>query len=657
MPTTANEAAPATPSALPGPENSVDAAHSARRTDAVGAEIAVTIHASRYSSNRGTTNKNLPPVHEETRTVIIFPTGAVVRLSASVTTGELVVLTNQQTGDDVICRVANVKAQTGSQNYVNLEFTQRAPSFWGDAIQSGRANRSDSAKVAVPATVIPQMAPPENNRVQPEHVAAAQPAKREPISVPSAELMSAVQAVTDLLNSVPGPTRAPSRLETSAAQLPTVFEEEGSEQEASEREDSGEEPLFDEEPEEEVLFDAEHEPEIAPAPATMLATAPSKIMVANDVQPQLQPQAQLQVVPAMVVKAPAVTPSLPAPILTIADLKIADLKTNSTLEAASRALTKATPDSNPKAERLQGIGTIGDSSDNAKPGTPFGSAGELSFSKAMQNDAQEWAKPSALPSQLDKKAPSSKKILLIAAAAIVLLILGGAGGAVLFRQSRPAPEQPPAVATVPATTQSSLMGGTVVTAATTSPVIAQPASSPVRAASADGDAASQPAKASPSADSSTRRPSIRVGKLAAPVTRAATSVVSSEPPPDLVAPAVLGNLVDNNLLASAGRANEPMAPVAGPSHAGGQLQQPKLISAPPASYPPLALRARMQGVVVIDALVDTNGKVTAMKVISGLADLQQAAMEAVHNWKYEPAQLNGQPIAVHTKVNVAFHLQ
>ena len=146
MPTTANEAAPTTPSALPGPENSVDAAHSARRTDAVGAEIAVTIHASRYSSNRGAATKNLPPVHEETRTVIIFPTGAVVRLSASVTTGELVVLTNQQTGDDVICRVANVKAQPGIQNYVNLEFTQRAPSFWGDAIQSSRANRSDLPK-------------------------------------------------------------------------------------------------------------------------------------------------------------------------------------------------------------------------------------------------------------------------------------------------------------------------------------------------------------------------------------------------------------------------------------------------------------------------------------------------------------------------------
>jgi TonB family protein len=71
----------------------------------------------------------------------------------------------------------------------------------------------------------------------------------------------------------------------------------------------------------------------------------------------------------------------------------------------------------------------------------------------------------------------------------------------------------------------------------------------------------------------------------------------------------------------------------------------------------MALRAKLQGVVVIDALVDASGKVESMKVISGLADLQQAAMEAVHNWKYEPAQLNGQPIAVHTRVSVTFHLQ
>lgn len=66
-------------------------------SDAIGAEVPVTIHASRYSAASKGAGK-LPPVHEETRTVIIFPQGAVVRLSAMVTPGELVVVTNNRTG-------------------------------------------------------------------------------------------------------------------------------------------------------------------------------------------------------------------------------------------------------------------------------------------------------------------------------------------------------------------------------------------------------------------------------------------------------------------------------------------------------------------------------------------------------------------------------
>src|SRR5207302_1689902 len=80
--------------------------------NAAGTEIPVTVHASRYSAaSKG--SAKLPPVHEETRTVIVLPQGAVVRLSATVAVGELVVLTNKRTGADVICRVTNIKAQPG----------------------------------------------------------------------------------------------------------------------------------------------------------------------------------------------------------------------------------------------------------------------------------------------------------------------------------------------------------------------------------------------------------------------------------------------------------------------------------------------------------------------------------------------------------------
>jgi protein TonB len=64
----------------------------------------------------------------------------------------------------------------------------------------------------------------------------------------------------------------------------------------------------------------------------------------------------------------------------------------------------------------------------------------------------------------------------------------------------------------------------------------------------------------------------------------------------------------------------------------------------------------VQGVVVIDALVDENGKVAEMQVLSGPPSLTQAAMQALRAWKYEPARLAGQPIATHIKVSINFKL-
>src|SRR6185295_14701100 len=109
----------------------------ARRNNALGAEIPVTVHASRTTQALG---KNLPAVHEDTRTVIVLPQGAVVRLTATLIPGETVVLTNRSTGADVLCRVGNVKSQPGIQHYIDLEFIQKAPAFWGPvALPEGQA--------------------------------------------------------------------------------------------------------------------------------------------------------------------------------------------------------------------------------------------------------------------------------------------------------------------------------------------------------------------------------------------------------------------------------------------------------------------------------------------------------------------------------------
>ena len=85
--------------------------------------------------------------------------------------------------------------------------------------------------------------------------------------------------------------------------------------------------------------------------------------------------------------------------------------------------------------------------------------------------------------------------------------------------------------------------------------------------------------------------------------------------------------------------------------------QPKLISSVASSYPAAAKAAHAEGDVLIDALIDSTGKVVSTKVINGSPLLQQAAVDSLRFWKYEPARLNGEPIPIHIKVNVNFRLQ
>ena len=98
----------------------------------------------------------------------------------------------------------------------------------------------------------------------------------------------------------------------------------------------------------------------------------------------------------------------------------------------------------------------------------------------------------------------------------------------------------------------------------------------------------------------------------------------------------------------------PAAPAHGPI--GGMVQQPRLLRSAPAAYPQLAKSSRVSGDVVVDALIDTTGNVTTAKVISGPVLLQQAAVETVRHWKYEPARLDGQAVAMHLTVTVRFRL-
>jgi len=71
----------------------------------------------------------------------------------------------------------------------------------------------------------------------------------------------------------------------------------------------------------------------------------------------------------------------------------------------------------------------------------------------------------------------------------------------------------------------------------------------------------------------------------------------------------------------------------------------------------LAKNQHVEGDVRVDALIEASGRVSAMKVVSGPPLLQQAAMDALRQWKYQPATLDGKPVPMHLTVTIQFRMK
>ncbi len=74
------------------------------------------------------------------------------------------------------------------------------------------------------------------------------------------------------------------------------------------------------------------------------------------------------------------------------------------------------------------------------------------------------------------------------------------------------------------------------------------------------------------------------------------------------------------------------------------------------NYPPLAKTARIQGQVVLQAVISKNGTIEGLRVVSGHPMLAPSALDAVKQWKYRPYILNGEPVEVETQITVIFSL-
>jgi TonB family protein len=94
-----------------------------------------------------------------------------------------------------------------------------------------------------------------------------------------------------------------------------------------------------------------------------------------------------------------------------------------------------------------------------------------------------------------------------------------------------------------------------------------------------------------------------------------------------------------------------------PIRVGGSIKPPTKTRDVPPTYPAIAQSSRVQGIVIIEATIGPNGKVTDAKVLRSIPLLDQAALEAVRQWEFTPTVLNGVPVPVLMTVTVAFTLQ
>jgi protein TonB len=105
------------------------------------------------------------------------------------------------------------------------------------------------------------------------------------------------------------------------------------------------------------------------------------------------------------------------------------------------------------------------------------------------------------------------------------------------------------------------------------------------------------------------------------------------------------------------------APVAVPKAAtpqrvkvSGGVTQGMLVRKVNPNYPPLAKQARIQGTVVLQAIIGKDGAIENLHAVSGHPMLIQSAIDAVRQWRYKPYFLNGEPVEVDTTVTVNFTL-
>jgi protein TonB len=138
------------------------------------------------------------------------------------------------------------------------------------------------------------------------------------------------------------------------------------------------------------------------------------------------------------------------------------------------------------------------------------------------------------------------------------------------------------------------------------------------------------------------------------------SMSANEGPPPSALDTGLGKTgsgTETGLFSTLGTSSPPIvkpAPAKGPVPVSSGVATGRLLAPIQPVYPAIARAARIQGTVVVQAVISKDGKIEQLHVISGPPMLQSAATEAIQRARYRPFMLNGEPVAVETTISVVF---
>lgn len=117
-----------------------------------------------------------------------------------------------------------------------------------------------------------------------------------------------------------------------------------------------------------------------------------------------------------------------------------------------------------------------------------------------------------------------------------------------------------------------------------------------------------------------------------------------------------GDALTGGGLGSSGPPPPPKPATPSRIRVGGNVQSAAILRKVDPIYPAIAKTAHVSGTVMLHAIIAKDGSIQELTYVSGPALLMKAAMDAVHEWRYKPTMLNGDPVEVDTTISVVFTL-